>query len=285
MKRHVRNAVLLVAIWLLAMTPTLAQQHHGATSYNRDLYGPDARALSLSNDRADEESSEGRFGRMFPLGESLRPHPSPIYDLRRLGRDNGPMVDESGQAGDSTVHAGITFLGQFVDHDITLDISTRLDRPAIASDVENNRTSNLDLDCVYGSGPEGSPFLYDLPKLVVGNDLGQPNRYDLARFNGVALIGDARNDENAIVSQIQAAFIAFHNAVADALVERSGSTIDNLSSTQKREIFEMARDHVIHYYHRLLAEDFLPNIIGVDRTLITVAASSKATVLSCPKQP
>ncbi len=177
------------------------------------------------------------------------------------------MVDEAGKAADSTVHAGVTFFGQFIDHDITLDVSTSLDRPVFAGDVENSRTSNLDLDCVYGNGPDASPFLYDLPKLVVGDTLGQPNRYDLARFNGVALIGDSRNDENAIVSQLQAAFIAFHNAVVDAIVESSGGTIAELSPAQKRATFETARDHVIHYYHRLIAEDFLPNIIGVARTL------------------
>lgn len=83
----------------------------------------------------------------------------------------------------------------------------------------------------------------------------------------MALIGDPRNDENAIVSQLQAALIAFHNAVVDAIVEHEGTTIADLTPVQKRETFETARDHVIHYYHRLIAEDFLPNVIGADRTI------------------
>lgn len=111
MKRQSWYAVLFSLIGVLIITPTFAQQYHGSGTYNPDLYTPSTRALSLSNKRADEESSEGRFGRMFALDGQLMPHPSPIYDLRRLGRANGPMVDESGQSGDSTVHAGITFLG------------------------------------------------------------------------------------------------------------------------------------------------------------------------------
>ncbi|MEM1400034.1 MAG: peroxidase family protein [Pseudomonadota bacterium] len=219
-------------------------------------------------------ASEGRFGRLFALNDvelgNLKPHPSPIYDLLLLGGEGGAMdegVTPGAPVGDSSIPAGVTFFGQFVDHDVTLDVSTRLDQPAIPEEIENFRTINLDLDCVYGAGPEASPYLYDLPKLVVGTELA-PGRNDLPRFNEVALIGDPRNDENAIVSQLQAAFIAFHNAMVDKIIE-DDPFLDPLTLTpqEKREVFEEARDNVIHYYHRLLVEDFLPQVIGVNRTV------------------
>jgi len=249
--------------------------HHGAKAYVPELHLSSSSGAVRST-REGRLTPEGRFGRMFGIGEEyvkgepLRPHPSPNYDLRRLGRAEGPMQEDDDEVvGDGIAPAGITFLGQFVDHDITLDVSTSLDEPAIPEQIPNHRTVSLDLDCVYGVGPEGSPYLYDFPKLAVGDEIGGSGRFDLPRFNGTALIGDPRNDENAIVSQIQAAFIAFHNAMVDALHEQShpDEALEDLSRSEKAELFEEARDHVIHYYHRLLVEDFLPQVIGADRTI------------------
>ena len=100
----------------------------------------------------------------------------------------------------------------------------------------------------------------------------------------VALIGDPRNDENVVISQLQAGFIAFHNRLVDMLLEKDGvdlkeldERIANASSILEqrkaeeekfkvsREVFERARKHAIHYYHRMLVEDFIPRIVGVDR--------------------
>jgi hypothetical protein len=40
---------------------------------------------------------------------------------------------------------------------------------------------------------------------------------------------------------------------------------DALPAPVKVEIFQKARDHVLHYYHRVIAEDFLPWVIGRER--------------------
>jgi len=70
--------------------------------------------------------------------------------------------------------AGMTFLGQFIDHDITLDATSALGMRIVPSTIPNVRTPSLDLDCVYGAGPEASPHLYGSGEaehfLVFGNE-------------------------------------------------------------------------------------------------------------------
>ena len=57
--------------------------------------------------------------------------------------------------------AGLTFLGQFVDHDVTFDASSRLGTPTVPADTRNFRSPALDLDSVYGDGPVADQRLYD----------------------------------------------------------------------------------------------------------------------------
>jgi len=240
---------------------------HGSTKANTDLYK-----------RKDfpDEGTEGRFGRLFNLGEraktdslnkdssekpTLRPHPSPRFDLDRLGKFEGPMTlkDKSNQ--DSASPAGITFLGQFVDHDITLDVQSKFENPQINASLDNARTPNLDLDCVYGGGREASPHLYDGAYLIEG-ELATPandaETKDLPR-NTVhrAIIGDPRNDENVLVSQVQAVFIRFHNRCVDELRAQDQDKSDDV-------LFEEARDTTIHYYHRVVLEDLLYHVVGLE---------------------
>ena len=58
---------------------------------------------------------------------------------------------------------GSTYFGQFVDHDITFDVSSTLDAEADARTINNMRSPALDLDSVYGRGPGLDPFLYVFP--------------------------------------------------------------------------------------------------------------------------
>ena len=243
--------------------------------------------------RAGGDKGDG-FGRLFPKAESND-------DTRALIALGRAMVEEGepgNPAGNTRTPAGYTFLGQFIDHDVTLDTTTQLGRE-IRSDYQlvNSRTAELDLDNVYGLGPDRTPHLYRLPYIRVGYQIsgdGDLPRSDLfrtksARIYGpaggepVALIGDLRDDENIIISQLHAAFVAFHNRTVDILVERdfgrerwslckSGSRCDTqelaeaLPDKAKVKIYQTAHDHVIHYYHRIIAEDFLPRLIGPDFT-------------------
>lgn len=52
-----------------------------------------------------------------------------------------------------TMTAGMTFLGQFIDHDITLDTTSSLEQQVDPEAIQNFRTPTLALDNVYGQGP------------------------------------------------------------------------------------------------------------------------------------
>ncbi|MGI9387177.1 MAG: peroxidase family protein, partial [Methyloligellaceae bacterium] len=294
-ENHIWVLAGMVGAFFVTSNHAFAQSsHHGSRYLSPELYSESFKAPEGS------KSYKG-FGRLFTLQSTggARGHQSQssaIVDLKALGKQ---MVEPKAWANRrerySKMPAGYTFFGQFIDHDITLDTISKLDSPVKKSEIENARTVDLDLDCIYGGGPERMPFLYNLPYLKIGKQIpsirtARP-RYDLLRTsaggqpNGgaVAIIGDPRNDENFIVSQLQSAFIAFHNRIVDKLVEveygkRRGEICKGakncsgvralaaaLPGSAKGEIFEKARDHVIHYYHRIIVEDFIPRLIGADR--------------------
>ena len=79
--------------------------------------------------------------------------------LDQLGGLMGTPGRESGIV-DSAIPAGFTYVGQFVDHDITLDVSSSLNAVTDANTINNIRTPALDLESVYGRGPALDPYLY-----------------------------------------------------------------------------------------------------------------------------
>jgi hypothetical protein len=219
---------------------------HGSRESVREIYTP--------THPEEHDHPEGRFCRLFHAENRLPPHTAPTHRLSRLGRPGGPMDEGTGtdRVSDSDVPAGFTFFAQFIDHDITLDPVSHLDQPSDPANLLNFRSPNLDLDCVYGAGPEASPYLYKSDRSLVvqrRRESGSSTRFDdLPRVGGTntAIIGDPRNDENIFISQLQLAFIKFHNQVLRDEPEHD---------------FETARDTVIHYYHRAILEDLLPRIL------------------------
>lgn len=208
----------------------------------------------------------GRFGRMFP--ELAVPLAPPDEQLVELGLS---MVDDDtapGAGDNALIPAGFTYLGQFIDHDVTLDTTTLMETVQDPSSVENFRTPRLDLDSVYGLGPRVHPSLYDRhslgsAKLLVGlTDVGRgdPNvrpglRHDLPRnAQGLAIIGDERNDENLLVAQTHVAFLRFHNAMVDRLEGTVG----------KDDLFGAARRAVVELYQAMVIRDFLARICDVN---------------------
>ena len=95
----------------------------------------------------------GRFGRMFPQLPAGDLGADAIEALAKALR--GPSGNNPG------IPAGYTYLAQFIDHDITFDPTSQLEKVNDPHALVNFRTPRLDLDSVYGSGPADQPFLYE----------------------------------------------------------------------------------------------------------------------------
>ena len=177
-----------------------------------------------------------RFSRVGPKGTPLN-----ATITRKLAR---AMV--VGGGGDGKIPAGYTYLGQFVDHDLTMDLHRRecSARTCPPPTMLQSRSPRLDLDSLYGDGPgnPGSAKFYEADGLHLqdrdddpgGGRDGQAAPRPAARRHGrrwrpaqKALIPDPRNDENLIVAQTHLAMINFHNKVVDKIPRpcprRSGS--------------------------------------------------------------
>jgi hypothetical protein len=228
---------------------------------------------------------EDRFGRMFPgVPPFFRENSRRLQEaLREIG-EKGGMLDARDKLGDGGKQAaialivdpalsannpnnpghtaGTTFMGQFLDHDMTFDLNSRLAVVAEPTASPNDRTPALDLDSVYGGGPMGDQELYILPprlsrerptKLRIENgglfeDL--PRNREQA-----AIIADPRNDENMMIAGLQAAVILFHNKAVDLVRNRDR----RLSS---EEVFEQARQLTTWHYQWMIVHEFLPLFIG-----------------------
>ena len=205
----------------------------------------------------DGDQRPFRFSRVGPEGPQLG-EPNRLKIAIRMTRLGDGQVNGS-------IPAGYTYLGQFIDHDLTFDKS-KLDGGGSLSPaaLEQSRSPSLDLDSLYGLGPDLSPQFYsDGVHLKTGTttpmpDLPVTNKphpgFDLPRKpNGKALIPDPRNDENLVVAQTHAAFIRFHNRVVDTLAAQGVPAAD---------LFSTARREVVRHYQWMIRTDFLPRIVN-----------------------
>ncbi len=217
---------------------------------------------------------EGRFGRMF---RNLPPASWPEGALRALGdamlappeaTDTTPRLPKASPETDailqddeenSGIPSGYTYLGQFIDHDLTFDPASSLQQQNDPDGLVDFRTPRLDLDSVYGRGPDDQPYMYDGNRFRLGRpllELDRPSkRRDLPRYEDVetpsrakrALIGDHRNDENVIVAQMHATVLQFHNRLAGL---NPGLAF--------AEVQQLVRWH----YQWIVVNDFLTRICG-----------------------
>ena len=236
-------------------------------------------AVKAIDDNISGGKGAGFFDFMFPRLKN-KPLKATDEDLDRLAK---AMKDAEDASDDNlTIPAGFTYLGQFIDHDITLDLTPLSEAQSDPEMTKNFRTPGLDLDSVYGAGPGPFRFLFarqpdadgnmvDTPKLLIGTAESSrgidsetipelPN--DLPRnLQGVALIGDHRNDENLLVAQIHLAFLKFHNAVVDHLAK------DNVAPDM---LFSEASKTVRWHYQWMVLHDFVERLVEpglIEKTL------------------
>jgi Animal haem peroxidase len=225
---------------------------------------------------------EGRFGRLFRNLPSFEPDEALLDAVAaRMAElpDTGTSGEIEDEGLDGPIPAGYTYLGQFIDHDITFDPASSLQRLTDPDALRNFRTPRLDLDSLYGTGPNNDPFMYDPDidgggtSLLLGRNSN--NELDLPRNmlpdtpngtpRGRALIGDPRNDENVIISQLHLLFLRFHNKVVEVV---RGAQPD----LGEGDLFEEAQRLVRWHYQWIVVHDFLPRVCGdnvLDSTLPT----------------
>jgi hypothetical protein len=199
-----------------------------------------------------------RFTRMGPRGTGRQLGDATIEAVATAMFDPGA---------ETRIPAGFTYLGQFVDHDLTFDrTAVTLGENVSPADLLQARSPSLDLDSLYGAGP-GDPeserfYEADGIHLKMGRTepiegLPRFDGFDLPRGAGSnpaqrrkAIIPDPRNDENLAIAQSHLAFIRFHNRVVDELP----------SSVPLGRRFSKARAAVTRHYQWMLRTDYLPRI-------------------------
>jgi hypothetical protein len=214
------------------------------------LHGAELRGMYLTG---KNRLAEGRFGLMFKRLPAYAP-PDALLDSL-ASKMVEPDTSDAFLATSSRLFAGFTFIGQFLDHDITLD-TTALDEQKEDPDATVNfRTARYDLDSVYGRGPVDDPQLYepsDPDRLLLETNVN--GVLDVPRDgDGRAIIGDKRNDENLIIVQFHKAVIQFHNKIVEYA---------RAQGMRKEWVLETARRLTRWHYQWAVIHDFLPRFVG-----------------------
>jgi Animal haem peroxidase len=191
------------------------------------------------------------YARMFPELPSFEADGQFLHALGRAGGicDCGDVDDAADSLGDSA--AGWPIFGQFVAHNITADRSI-LQSHTNTAELRNARSPQLNLESLYGDGPIGHPFLYqrdDPAKFLLGLDGADLQR----NAEGIAIIGDPRNDSHMLISQLHLAMLKAHNSFVDE-ARRAGVANDR--------VFDEAARQLRWHYQWLILNDFLPTLIG-----------------------
>jgi hypothetical protein len=213
----------------------------------------------------------GRYGRLFPDLDPLTAPDGALHELALAMRD--PAPDDL--AGDNPdIPAGHTYLGRFVEHDLTYDPTPQAAQALDPLSTAAYRTPALDLAALYGPGPSLTPWMFRRDprtgqpdaRLLEGRtgetpDISSPihpmlpqGPHDLPRnVAGRALIPDERNDDHLVLAQTHLAFIRFHNRVVDMLEA-------NRPGLAPQALFEEARRIVVRHYQWIVLHDLVERL-------------------------
>lgn len=209
------------------------------------------RLAPLLSAPVDAPISGAAYGRLFPELPAFSADREFLFSLGGAGGLCDSGEPNGGPESLSATAAGWPIFGQFIGHDITADRSAL--RPHVdPAQLRNARSPQLNLECLYGDGPVGHPFLY--LRADPARFLTAPNGTDVQRnAEGVAIIGDPRNDSHLLISQMHLAFVRAHNA----FVERSRKT-----GVPDSDLFETASRELRWHYQMAILAEFLPSLIG-----------------------
>jgi hypothetical protein len=254
-----------------------AHGHRGAPASRVDFgrLFPKLPAFAEANDRVRAALLEvGRPGGIMDAGDQLSAGPKALIVDPAVNGSPTPSNPYGTNPDNPTMTAGSTFVGQFIDHDITFDQTSTLGVPQNPLISPNTRTPTLDLDSVFGGGPGHRPDLYLKrpdgsvgPKLKIGTGGVHEDVPRVANGDGAftALLGDPRNDENVIIAGLHCAHILFYNRVLDDLHEIDLKRFPSARSGDRHNPyvrFLIAREVTLWHYEWLLVNEHLPQIAG-----------------------
>lgn len=179
------------------------------------------------------------------------------------------------------IPAAYTYFGQFVFHDMVFSRIFGLPKGAGGGyHLRNAASLGLDLSGLYGRGPEADGHLYDRPgadggieglfpvglpciKDQEGNRIPACAGRDLPRLDMSGrfvkvrgrrepyhpLVGDPRNDDNLILSQLQATLMAIHNRLVDV---QNGAG----------KAYDRARTFLISSYRNVVKYDYMRRVLA-----------------------
>jgi hypothetical protein len=227
--------------------PTIAH----AAETGDGLHGVELRGMYLTS---KDRLAEGRFGTMFKKLPAFSPPDTLLKGLAPTMVE--PDTTDAQANTSSRLFAGFTFIGQFIDHDITFDNTPLADQQADPDAKVNFRSPRYDLDSVYGRGPASEPQFYDpadKAKLMVTTNVNSVE--DMLREGNRAVIPEARNDENLIIVQLHKAVAKFHNRIVEYARD---------NGMRSEWVFETARRLTRWHYQWAVIHDFLPRFVGDD---------------------
>ena len=259
-------------------------------------HGAELRGMDLV---VQSPTTEGRFGFMFKsqpplaasdtlldrLGATMEEQPAANPASSSAAKDENDALNENPNL---LLTSGFTFLGQFVDHDITFDTTTLDLQQSDPDATKNFRTPRYDLDAIYGLGPGANPQFYDpddRDKFLIRSDdyteitgkLKRPDGVDETKTwdvlpdtvwdvprtgdpenaddppKGTAIMADPRNDQTLIILQLHVAMQKFHNRLVEVL---------RMQGVPRSAVFESARRMARWHYQWIVTHQFLPAIVG-----------------------
>jgi hypothetical protein len=275
---------------------------HGHTATSDNVAAPSGDQLELAEVKT-------RFDYLFSSitadPEAHLPDADPAKvaaDLEKLGKlmlDPAPVRgdgDPFQRDGNSTIPAVYTYLGQFIDHDITArtdrpnEVGNVTDQPVVPVDpdvvrteVTNERVPALDLDSVYGDGPTlpggletAAKDLYDGIKLKLGTVAleGKPGQEPVIRGVRVPLHADLERDlPRGVGGDPTKANIADSRNDENLIVAQlhlaflrfHNRTVDWVLENEPhyytdRAVFDRARQLVTWHYQWLVVHDYLATV-------------------------